>query len=221
MLAFRSPQRNLLRTSWRHRHFRMGHIGCKHRLCLLPELVAATDMPVHTWSGYGSQSFCCASVRCRNIAGSSQRYVHLVNWAEMPWLIFAGSLVMNWQLFDALGIFLGFTANLAVSSVGRSDTASTAKKSSLTQLQAKQHGVGRSPPLSCHLSSFSHAYTVARNRLAFLCSITDTARLSRSSSGFVATQYSPRRSFSTCTIRWILSTVRQPPRRDGMWQTTT
>lgn len=32
-----------------------------------------------------------------------------------------GSLVMNWQLFDALGIFLGFTANLMVSQVG--DTA--------------------------------------------------------------------------------------------------
>lgn len=30
-----------------------------------------------------------------------------------------GSLVMNWQLFDAFGIFLGFTANLAVSQVGR------------------------------------------------------------------------------------------------------
>ena len=29
-----------------------------------------------------------------------------------------GSLVMNWQLFDALGIFFGFTANLAVSQVG-------------------------------------------------------------------------------------------------------
>ena len=29
-----------------------------------------------------------------------------------------GSLVMNWQLFDALGIFLGFTANLIVSQVG-------------------------------------------------------------------------------------------------------
>lgn len=29
-----------------------------------------------------------------------------------------GSLVMNWQLFDALGIFLGFTANLIVSGVG-------------------------------------------------------------------------------------------------------
>lgn len=25
---------------------------------------------------------------------------------------------MNWQLFDALGIFLGFSANLALSSVG-------------------------------------------------------------------------------------------------------
>lgn len=31
-----------------------------------------------------------------------------------------GSLVMNWQLFDALGIFFGFTANLAVSGVGQS-----------------------------------------------------------------------------------------------------
>ncbi|ERF73758.1 hypothetical protein EPUS_01012 [Endocarpon pusillum Z07020] len=29
-----------------------------------------------------------------------------------------GSLVMNWQLFDALGIFCGFTANLAVSQLG-------------------------------------------------------------------------------------------------------
>ena len=29
-----------------------------------------------------------------------------------------GSLVMNWQLFDALGILLGFSANLAVSQVG-------------------------------------------------------------------------------------------------------
>lgn len=29
-----------------------------------------------------------------------------------------GSLVMNWQLFDALGIMLGFSANLAVSQVG-------------------------------------------------------------------------------------------------------
>ncbi|KAI9689793.1 MAG: hypothetical protein M1822_009675 [Bathelium mastoideum] len=29
-----------------------------------------------------------------------------------------GSLVMNWQLFDALGIFLGFTANLIVSQTG-------------------------------------------------------------------------------------------------------
>ncbi|KAK5130898.1 hypothetical protein LTR08_001561 [Meristemomyces frigidus] len=29
-----------------------------------------------------------------------------------------GSLVMNWQLFDAFGIFLGFTANLVVSHVG-------------------------------------------------------------------------------------------------------
>jgi len=28
-----------------------------------------------------------------------------------------GSLVMNWQLFDAFGIFLGFTANLAVSHI--------------------------------------------------------------------------------------------------------
>jgi MFS family permease len=31
-----------------------------------------------------------------------------------------GSLVMNWQLFDALGIFLGSTANLSVSGIGRS-----------------------------------------------------------------------------------------------------
>ncbi|KAF2721108.1 hypothetical protein K431DRAFT_76523 [Polychaeton citri CBS 116435] len=31
-----------------------------------------------------------------------------------------GSLVMNWQLFDACGIFLGFTANLAVSGIGAS-----------------------------------------------------------------------------------------------------
>ncbi|KAK4560641.1 hypothetical protein LTR86_005219 [Recurvomyces mirabilis] len=30
-----------------------------------------------------------------------------------------GSLVMNWQLFDAFGILLGFSANLAVSQVGR------------------------------------------------------------------------------------------------------
>ncbi|KAK3117286.1 hypothetical protein LTR53_001467 [Teratosphaeriaceae sp. CCFEE 6253] len=30
-----------------------------------------------------------------------------------------GSLVMNWQLFDAFGIFAGFTANLVVSQVGR------------------------------------------------------------------------------------------------------
>lgn len=29
-----------------------------------------------------------------------------------------GSLVMNWQIMDALGIFLGFTANLAVSRIG-------------------------------------------------------------------------------------------------------
>ncbi|KAF7185031.1 putative polyol transporter 6 [Pseudocercospora fuligena] len=29
-----------------------------------------------------------------------------------------GSLVMNWQIMDALGIFLGFTANLAVSKTG-------------------------------------------------------------------------------------------------------
>lgn len=29
-----------------------------------------------------------------------------------------GSLVMNWQLFDAFGIFLGFTANLIASRVG-------------------------------------------------------------------------------------------------------
>lgn len=31
-----------------------------------------------------------------------------------------GSLTMNWQLYDAFGIFLGFTANLAVSDVGSS-----------------------------------------------------------------------------------------------------
>lgn len=30
-----------------------------------------------------------------------------------------GSLVMNWQLFDAFGIFLGFTANLILSTTGR------------------------------------------------------------------------------------------------------
>jgi len=41
-----------------------------------------------------------------------------------------GSLVMNWQLFDALGIFLGFTANLILSQTGypawRWQTASSA-----------------------------------------------------------------------------------------------
>ncbi|KAF2859437.1 hypothetical protein K470DRAFT_282692 [Piedraia hortae CBS 480.64] len=31
-----------------------------------------------------------------------------------------GALVMNWQFFDALGIFLGFTANLAVHDLGNS-----------------------------------------------------------------------------------------------------
>lgn len=30
-----------------------------------------------------------------------------------------GSLIMNWQLFDALGIFLGFTANLIASVAGK------------------------------------------------------------------------------------------------------
>lgn len=29
-----------------------------------------------------------------------------------------GALVMNWQLFDTFGIFLGFTANLIVSQTG-------------------------------------------------------------------------------------------------------
>jgi len=41
-----------------------------------------------------------------------------------------GSLVMNWQIFDALGIFLGFTANLILSRTGYSawrwQTASSA-----------------------------------------------------------------------------------------------
>ncbi|KAF2459022.1 major facilitator superfamily domain-containing protein [Lineolata rhizophorae] len=38
--------------------------------------------------------------------------------AEVAPVHIRGSLVMNWQLFDAFGIFCGFTANLAVSQIG-------------------------------------------------------------------------------------------------------
>ncbi|KXT03909.1 hypothetical protein AC578_9307 [Pseudocercospora eumusae] len=39
--------------------------------------------------------------------------------AELAPAHIRGSLVMNWQIMDALGIFLGFTANLAVSQTGQ------------------------------------------------------------------------------------------------------
>lgn len=56
-----------------------------------------------------------------------------------------GSLVMTWQLFDAFGLFLGFTANLAVSQTG----SSLALPLTFMVLangadQAAMHGVGRS-----------------------------------------------------------------------------
>lgn len=40
--------------------------------------------------------------------------------AEIAPAQFRGTIVMNWQLFDAFGIFLGFTANLIAAPVGPS-----------------------------------------------------------------------------------------------------
>jgi MFS family permease len=58
---------------------------------------------------------------CRVILGigmGTKASVVPVFAAEISPAHIRGSLVMNWQLFDALGIFLGSTANLSVSGVG-------------------------------------------------------------------------------------------------------
>lgn len=49
---------------------------------------------------------------------------------------------MNWQLFDALGIFLGFLANLAVSHAGESSRP-FAHWAPMTLTQVRPHGVGK------------------------------------------------------------------------------
>ncbi|KJX99173.1 MFS sugar transporter like protein [Zymoseptoria brevis] len=68
---------------------------------------------VHTWQQL---------LACRVILGigmGTKASMVPVFAAEISPAHIRGSLVMNWQLFDALGIFLGSTANLSVSSVGR------------------------------------------------------------------------------------------------------
>lgn len=59
---------------------------------------------------------------CRVILGvgmGSKASVTPVFAAEVSPGHLRGSLVMNWQLFDAFGIFLGYTANVIVAGVGR------------------------------------------------------------------------------------------------------
>jgi hypothetical protein len=60
---------------------------------------------------------------------------------------------MNWQVFDAVGIALGFTANLILSTQGKSlrppDSVKTCGSAADLE-QEKWHGVGRSRRLVCH-----------------------------------------------------------------------
>nr|POF12771.1 putative polyol transporter 3 [Quercus suber] len=67
----------------------------------------------HTWQEL---------LACRVILGigmGSKASVTPVFAAEIAPGHLRGSLVMNWQLFDAFGIFLGYTANVIVAGVGR------------------------------------------------------------------------------------------------------
>lgn len=77
-------------------------------------------MPDTSRNRDGLQSRCCACLRkCIVVSGQCRPHTDsLAQAAEVAPAHIRGSLVMNWQLFDAFGIFLGFTANLIVSTVG-------------------------------------------------------------------------------------------------------
>ncbi|KAF2187274.1 MFS general substrate transporter [Zopfia rhizophila CBS 207.26] len=102
----------------------LGRKGAFFVSCLLILSAVIGGACSHAWETY---------MACRVILGlgmGAKASVVPIMGAEVSPPHLRGALVMNWQFMDALGIFLGFTANLVVSKIGpltwRFQTASAA-----------------------------------------------------------------------------------------------
>ena len=79
-----------------------------------------------------------------------------------------GTLVMNWQVFDALGIFFGFTANIIASKAGTSNCCRMTETNTDSWQTLQQHGGGKWLHRAfLHLLSFGVPCTSAGTLLDF------------------------------------------------------
>lgn len=120
LLGFRPDQRALRWKKGTNCVIRNIHTWSSAWQRVLSKLVGASVVSnlSRIWHGYQAFNFPVRSSQLTHFLGCKAAVVP-VYAAEIAPAHLRGSLVMNWQLWDACGIFLGFSANLVATIAGK------------------------------------------------------------------------------------------------------